>query len=174
MIWGLRGTLSPRRAYYQPIKWFLSAFLLTDQRASLFRGMKNKAAQVGYPQPARPIGSIRAIPRCSHSHCKKFARFGPQKIQRDRCNQCQKTALDRQEKPLDEMRVSLEKTVQALTLSQVPQEELDQPVWVGQSAAHRQLNSSIDKALAGDAEILGHQVERNPRVLLHLRSLHRR
>lgn len=49
-------------------------------------------------------------------NCKKFGKFGEKKIQRYRCNQCGKTFSDQQQKPLDEMRVPLEKAVQALNL----------------------------------------------------------
>ena len=49
-------------------------------------------------------------------NCKKFGKFGQKQIQRYRCNQCGKTFSDPQEKPLDEMRVSLDKAIQALNL----------------------------------------------------------
>jgi transposase-like protein/IS1 family transposase len=48
--------------------------------------------------------------------CKKFGKFGPKKIQRYRCKKCGRTFSDPQEKPLDEMRVPLEKALQALHL----------------------------------------------------------
>jgi transposase-like protein/IS1 family transposase len=48
--------------------------------------------------------------------CKKFGKFGPKKIQRYRCKQCGKTFSEYQEKPLEEMRVPLEKALQALHL----------------------------------------------------------
>src|SRR2546426_1918397 len=48
--------------------------------------------------------------------CKKFGKFGKKKIQRYRCNQCGKTFSEPQQKPLDEMRVNLEKALQVLTL----------------------------------------------------------
>src|SRR5207249_6342251 len=47
-------------------------------------------------------------------HAKKFGKFGPKKIQRYRCLQCGKTFSDEQRKPLDEMRIPMEKAVFAL------------------------------------------------------------
>src|SRR5437879_12954846 len=55
-------------------------------------------------------------PFCNTTNSKKFGKFGRKKIQRYRCNQCGKTFSEPQQKPLDEMRVSLEKAIQALTL----------------------------------------------------------
>jgi transposase-like protein len=48
--------------------------------------------------------------------CKKFGKFGSKKIQRYRCNQCGKTFSETQDKPLDEMRIPVEKAIQALNL----------------------------------------------------------
>lgn len=48
--------------------------------------------------------------------CKKFGKYGPKKIQRYRCQRCQRTFSDPQEKPLDEMRIPMEKALQALNL----------------------------------------------------------
>ena len=48
--------------------------------------------------------------------CKKFGKFGPKKIQRYRCKQCGKTFSEFQEKPLEEMRIPMEKALQALNL----------------------------------------------------------
>jgi transposase-like protein len=48
--------------------------------------------------------------------CKKFGKFGSKKIQRYRCKKCGRTFSDLQEKPLDEMRIPLEKALQALNL----------------------------------------------------------
>ncbi len=48
--------------------------------------------------------------------CKKFGKFGPKKIQRYRCKQCGKTFSEYQEKPLEEMRIPMEKALQALHL----------------------------------------------------------
>jgi transposase-like protein/IS1 family transposase len=47
---------------------------------------------------------------------KKFGKFGPKKIQRYRCLQCGKTFSAEQEKPLDDMRVDLDKAVQVINL----------------------------------------------------------
>ncbi len=52
---------------------------------------------------------------CS-SICKKFGTFGPKKIQRYRCKQCQKTFSEAQDKPLDDMRIPMSKAVMALQL----------------------------------------------------------
>lgn len=52
---------------------------------------------------------------CS-SLCKKFGRFGPKRIQRWRCKQCKKTFSESQDKPLDDMRIPMEKAVTALHL----------------------------------------------------------
>lgn len=48
--------------------------------------------------------------------CKKFGRFGPKAIQRYRCKRCGRTFSDPQPRPLDEMRVPLERAVQAVHL----------------------------------------------------------
>ncbi len=48
--------------------------------------------------------------------CKKFGKFGRKKIQRYRCRHCGRTFSDPQEKPLDEMRVSLDRAIHALNL----------------------------------------------------------
>lgn len=52
---------------------------------------------------------------CS-SVCKKSGKFGPKRIQRYRCNQCRKTFSEEQSKPLDTMRLSLEKAELVLSL----------------------------------------------------------
>lgn len=55
---------------------------------------------------------------CS-SICKKFGKFGPRRIQRYRCNQCKRTFSEEHEKqqgPLGEMRISLEKAEMCLRL----------------------------------------------------------
>lgn len=52
---------------------------------------------------------------CS-SLCKKFGKFGPKKIQRWRCKQCKRTFSDAQDKPLDDMRIPMDKAVMALHL----------------------------------------------------------
>src|SRR5712672_2940086 len=52
---------------------------------------------------------------CS-SICKKFGKFGPKRIQRYRCNQCRKTFSEAQDKPLDDMRVSLDRAEMCLKL----------------------------------------------------------
>src|SRR5688500_16672870 len=58
---------------------------------------------------------------CS-SLCKKFGKFGPQRIQRYRCNQCKKTFSEQHEKaprpqgPLGDMRISLDKAETCLKL----------------------------------------------------------
>jgi transposase-like protein/IS1 family transposase len=55
---------------------------------------------------------------CS-SLCKKFGKFGPQRIQRYRCNQCKKTFSEEHEKaqgPLGDMRISLDKAEMCLQL----------------------------------------------------------
>src|SRR5437016_3400790 len=44
---------------------------------------------------------------CS-SLCKKFGKYGPKRIQRWRCKQCKRTFSDEQDKPLDDMRISLD------------------------------------------------------------------
>lgn len=48
--------------------------------------------------------------------CKKFGEFGPKKIQRYRCKKCGRTFSEYQEKPLEEMRIPIEKALQALNL----------------------------------------------------------
>jgi transposase-like protein/IS1 family transposase len=48
--------------------------------------------------------------------CKKFGKFGPKRIQRYRCNQCKKTFSEAQDKPLDDMRISLDKAEMCLKL----------------------------------------------------------
>jgi transposase-like protein/IS1 family transposase len=48
--------------------------------------------------------------------CKKFGKFGPKKIQRYRCKKCGRTFSEPQEKPLDEMRIPMEKALQAIHL----------------------------------------------------------
>src|SRR6266404_6273441 len=57
--------------------------------------------------------------------CKKFGKFGPQRIQRYRCNQCKKTFSEEHEKaprpvrpegPLGKMRISLDKAEMCLKL----------------------------------------------------------
>jgi transposase-like protein/IS1 family transposase len=50
------------------------------------------------------------------SICKKFGKFGPNKIQRYRCKQCKKTFSEDQQKPLREMRISLDKAETCLKL----------------------------------------------------------
>jgi transposase-like protein/IS1 family transposase len=52
---------------------------------------------------------------CS-SLCKKFGKFGPKKIQRWRCKQCKKTFSEAQDKPLDDMRLSIDKAEMCLKL----------------------------------------------------------
>jgi transposase-like protein len=58
---------------------------------------------------------------CS-SICKKFGKFGPERIQRYRCKQCKRTFSEEHEKtdkpqgPLGEMRISLEQAEQCLHL----------------------------------------------------------
>jgi transposase-like protein/IS1 family transposase len=52
---------------------------------------------------------------CS-SLCKKFGKFGPKKIQRWRCKQCKKTFSEAQDKPLDDMRISLDRAEMCLKL----------------------------------------------------------
>src|SRR5215207_2826833 len=52
---------------------------------------------------------------CS-SICKKFGKFGPNKIQRYRCKQCKKTFSEDQQKPLGDMRISLDKAETCLKL----------------------------------------------------------
>ncbi len=48
--------------------------------------------------------------------CKKFGKYGPQRIQRYRCKSCKRTFSEPQDKPLDNMRIPVEKAVQALNL----------------------------------------------------------
>jgi len=51
--------------------------------------------------------------------CKKFGKFGPQRIQRWRCKQCKRTFSDEHEKPqgpLGDMRISLDKAETCLKL----------------------------------------------------------
>lgn len=50
---------------------------------------------------------------CS-SLCKKFGKFGPKRIQRWRCKQCKKTFSEDQDRPLDTMRIPMDKAVMAL------------------------------------------------------------
>ena len=52
---------------------------------------------------------------CS-SLCKKFGRFGPKKIQRWRCKLCKRTFSEAQDRPLDDMRLSLDKAEMCLKL----------------------------------------------------------
>src|SRR6266568_243622 len=52
---------------------------------------------------------------CS-SLCKKFGKFGPKRIQRWRCKQCKKTFSEDQDRPLDDMRIPMDKAVMALHL----------------------------------------------------------
>jgi transposase-like protein/IS1 family transposase len=52
---------------------------------------------------------------CS-SLCKKFGKFGPKRIQRWRCKQCKKTFSEAQDKPLDDMRIPLERAEMCLQL----------------------------------------------------------
>jgi IS1 family transposase/transposase-like protein len=52
---------------------------------------------------------------CS-SLCKKFGKFGPKKIQRWRCKQCKRTFSEAQDKPLDDMRISLDRAEMCLQL----------------------------------------------------------
>jgi len=52
---------------------------------------------------------------CS-SLCKKFGKFGPKKIQRWRCKQCKRTFSEAQDKPLDDMRISLDRAEMCLKL----------------------------------------------------------
>lgn len=52
---------------------------------------------------------------CS-SLCKKFGKFGPKRIQRWRCKQCKRTFSEAQDKPLDDMRISLERAEMCLKL----------------------------------------------------------
>src|SRR5205085_11061153 len=47
---------------------------------------------------------------------KKNGKFGPLKIQRYKCLQCGKTFSDEQEKPLDDMRIHLDKAIQIVNL----------------------------------------------------------
>jgi transposase-like protein/IS1 family transposase len=48
--------------------------------------------------------------------CKKFGKFGPKRIQRWRCSQCKKTFSESQDKPLDDMRIPLERAEMCLQL----------------------------------------------------------
>src|SRR5437660_4864172 len=48
--------------------------------------------------------------------CKKFGKFGPKRIQRYRCKQCKRTFSEEQDKPLDDMRISLERAEMCLKL----------------------------------------------------------
>lgn len=53
------------------------------------------------------------------SICKKFGKFGPQRIQRYRCNKCKRTFSEQHEKPqgpLGDMRISLDKAETVLKL----------------------------------------------------------
>jgi transposase-like protein len=55
---------------------------------------------------------------CS-SLCKKFGKFGPQRIQRYRCKQCKRTFSEEHEKPqgpLGDMQISLDKAETILKL----------------------------------------------------------
>jgi transposase-like protein/IS1 family transposase len=52
---------------------------------------------------------------CS-SLCKKFGKFGPKKIQRYRCKECKRTFSEEHEKPLGDMRISLDKAGTILRL----------------------------------------------------------
>lgn len=52
---------------------------------------------------------------CS-SLCKKFGKFGPKRIQRWRCKQCKKTFSEEQDRPLDTMRIPMDKATLALQL----------------------------------------------------------
>ena len=52
---------------------------------------------------------------CS-SICKKFGRFGPKRIQRWRCKQCKRTFSEPQDKPLEDMRISLDRAETCLKL----------------------------------------------------------
>src|SRR5712692_8482697 len=52
---------------------------------------------------------------CS-SICKKLGKFGPKRIQRWRCKQCKKTFSEAQDKPLDDMRISLDRAEMCLKL----------------------------------------------------------
>jgi IS1 family transposase/transposase-like protein len=52
---------------------------------------------------------------CS-SLCKKFGKFGPKRIQRWRCKQCKRTFSEAQDKPLDDMRISLDRAEMCLQL----------------------------------------------------------
>src|SRR5215204_3497791 len=52
---------------------------------------------------------------CS-SICKKFGKFGPNKIQRYRCKQCKRTFSEDQQRPLGDMRISLDKAEMCLKL----------------------------------------------------------
>jgi transposase-like protein/IS1 family transposase len=51
-----------------------------------------------------------------NSLCKKFGKYGPAKIQRYRCKQCRRTFSEEQNKPLGEMRLSLDKAEMVLRL----------------------------------------------------------
>jgi IS1 family transposase/transposase-like protein len=51
-----------------------------------------------------------------NSLCKKFGKFGPQRIQRYRCKQCRKTFSEPQEKPLNNMRIPFERAEMCLKL----------------------------------------------------------
>lgn len=52
---------------------------------------------------------------CS-SLCKKFGKFGPKRVQRWRCKQCKKTFSEEQDRPLDTMRISLDRAEMCLKL----------------------------------------------------------
>jgi IS1 family transposase/transposase-like protein len=52
----------------------------------------------------------------SSSLCKKFGKFGPKRIQRWRCKQCKRTFSEARDKPLDDMRISLERAEMCLKL----------------------------------------------------------
>ncbi len=48
--------------------------------------------------------------------CKKFGKYGPKRIQRWRCKQCKRTFSAERDKPLDDMRIPLERAEMCLKL----------------------------------------------------------
>lgn len=50
------------------------------------------------------------------ANVKKFGKFGPKKIQRYRCLECGKTFSDEQDRPLDDMRITVEQATQVVSL----------------------------------------------------------
>src|ERR1700758_79684 len=48
--------------------------------------------------------------------CQRWIFFGPKKIQRWHCKQCKRTFSEEQDKPLDEMRISMDRAEMCLKL----------------------------------------------------------